>query len=60
MFVAQGWLGFAGALGLVVSTLAAVLSGWTAALIRAGLFGFNGVLVGAGMSLFLQPTGTGW
>ena len=23
--------------------------------IRAGLFGFNGVLVGAGMSLFLQP-----
>ena len=23
--------------------------------IRAGLFGFNGVLVGAGLSLFLQP-----
>jgi urea transporter len=55
MFVAEPWLGFAGALGVVVSTLAAVLIGMDRGAIRAGLFGFNGVLVGAGLSLFLQP-----
>jgi urea transporter len=55
MFAHEAWLGFAGALGLVVSTLAAILIGMDRGAIRAGLFGFNGVLVGAGMSLFLQP-----
>ena len=55
MFVGEAWLGFAGALGLVVSTGAALLIGMDRGLIRAGLFGFNGVLVGAGMSLFMQP-----
>ncbi len=55
MFVAEVWLGFAGAVGLVVSTLTALLIGMDRAAIRAGLFGFNGVLVGAGLSLFLQP-----
>lgn len=55
MFVGEAWLGFAGALGLVVSTLAALVIGMDRAAIRAGLFGFNGVLVGAGLSLFLQP-----
>jgi urea transporter len=55
MFVGEAWLGFAGALGLVVSTLAAVVIGMDRGAIRAGLFGFNGVLVGAGLSLFLQP-----
>jgi urea transporter len=55
MFVAEAWLGFAGVLGLVVSTLTAVVIGMDRGAIRAGLYGFNGVLVGAGMSLFLQP-----
>jgi urea transporter len=55
MTVAEPWLGFAGALGLVVSTGAAILIGMDRGAIRLGLFGFNGVLVGAGMSLFLQP-----
>jgi urea transporter len=59
MFVAEPWLGFAGALGVVVSTLAAVLIGMDRGAIRAGLFGFNGILVGAGMSLFLQPDWSG-
>src|SRR3954469_14824645 len=45
MFVAEAWLGFAGALGLVVSTLSAILIGMDRGAIRAGLFGFNGVLV---------------
>jgi urea transporter len=55
MFVAEAWLGFAGALGLAVSTLSAIVIGMDRGAIRAGLFGFNGVLVGAGMSLFMQP-----
>lgn len=55
MFVGEAWLGFAGALGVVVSTAAALLIGMDRDAIRAGLFGFNGVLVGAGMSLFLAP-----
>jgi urea transporter len=55
MFVSEAWLGFAGVLGLVVSTGAAILIGMDRGAIRAGLFGFNGVLVGAGLSLFLQP-----
>jgi len=55
MTVAEPWLGFAGVLGLVTSNLAAILIGMDRGAIRAGLFGFNGVLVGAGLSLFLQP-----
>jgi urea transporter len=55
MTIAEPWLGFAGALGLVVSTGTALLIGMDRGAIRAGLFGFNGILVGAGLSLFLQP-----
>jgi urea transporter len=55
MAIADPWLGFAGALGLAVSTATALLVGMDRAAIRAGLFGFNGVLVGAGLSLFLAP-----
>jgi urea transporter len=55
MFVAEPWLGFAGAVGVAVSTLGAIASGMDHGAIRAGLFGFNGVLVGAGLSLFLGP-----
>jgi urea transporter len=55
MFVGEAWLGFAGAVGVATSTLAAILIGMDRGAIRAGLFGFNGVLVGAGFSLFLQP-----
>lgn len=59
MFIAEAWLGFAGVLGLVVSTATAMVIGMDRAAIRAGLYGFNGVLVGAGMSLFLQPDWNG-
>src|SRR5688572_19733205 len=55
MCVGELWLGVAGVIGLVVSTLTAIAIGMDRAAIRAGLFGFNGVLVGAGLSLFLQP-----
>jgi urea transporter len=43
-----------GLLGLAVSTLAAYLLGADRSLIRNGLFGFNGVLVGIGLALFLE------
>ena len=55
MFIGEPWLGFAGALGLAVSTATALFLGMDRGAIRAGLFGFNGILVGAGLSLFLQP-----
>jgi urea transporter len=55
MAVGEVWLAFAGILGLVTSTAAAIVIGMDRGAIRAGLFGFNGVLVGAGLSLFLAP-----
>jgi hypothetical protein len=47
-------LGAAGVLGLVVSTLTALLLGIDSALIRAGLFGFNGILVGIAFATFME------
>src|SRR3712207_6330988 len=44
----------AGLLGLAASTLAAYLLGADRALIRNGLFGFNGILVGIGLAFFLE------
>lgn len=54
-FVADAWLGVAGLIGLVVSTLTAIVLGLDRGAIRAGLYGFNGVLVGLGLSVFLRP-----
>jgi urea transporter len=50
------WFGFGGTVGVVASTLAAHVLGFDRDAIRAGLFGFNGVLVGLALSLFLSPT----
>jgi urea transporter len=50
------WVGFGGTVGVVASTLAAHALGFDRGAIRAGLFGFNGVLVGLALSLFLSPT----
>jgi urea transporter len=46
--------GLTALLGLVVATLAAYLLGADRTLIRNGLFGFNGVLTGIALSVFLQ------
>jgi urea transporter len=43
-----------GLLGLVASTLTAYLLGADRGLVRNGLFGFNGVLVGIGLAVFLE------
>src|SRR5215203_1377492 len=54
IFVNSFKLGGAGLLGLAASTLAAYLLGADRALIRAGLFGFNGVLVGIALAFFFE------
>ena len=54
-WIQDPWLGFAGTLGVVVSTLAAHALGIDRGAIQIGLFGFNGVLVGLGSGLFLSP-----
>jgi urea transporter len=54
IFVNSVELGAAGLLGLAASTAAAWALGADRALIRAGLFGFNGILVGIGLAFFLE------
>jgi urea transporter len=47
-------LGIAAVIGLLASTLAAMVLGADRNLIRAGLFGYNGILTGIGLAFFLQ------
>jgi urea transporter len=54
IFVNSAKLGGAGLLGLAASTLAAYLLGADRSLIRAGLFGFNGILVGIALAFFFD------
>ena len=49
------WFGFAGTIGVIASTLAGIALGFDRGAIHAGLYGFNGVLVGLGLALFLDP-----
>lgn len=50
-------LGLYALLGVVVSTLTAVLVGVGRDVWRAGLFGFNGTLTGIAFAFFLEPSG---
>jgi urea transporter len=54
IFVNSAKLGGAGLLGLAASTLAAYLLGADRSLIRNGLFGFNGILVGIALAFFFE------
>jgi len=54
MWIFSPWLGFSAVLGVVVSTAFALLLGIDRVVIRAGLYGFNGALVGAGLATFLE------
>src|SRR5262245_31322604 len=56
MWIHDPWFGFAGTVGVIASTLAAHVLGIDRGLIHAGLYGFNGVLVGLALALFLTPT----
>jgi urea transporter len=46
--------------GTIVSTLTAISFGANKGQVKAGLFGFNGALVGIGLLYFLQPEGLTW
>src|ERR687891_825461 len=54
IFIKSYNYGLTALLGLVVATFAAYLLGADRTLIRNGLFGFNGVLTGIALSVFLQ------
>jgi urea transporter len=56
LWVFSPWLGFAAMLGVVASTASALILGLDQVAVRAGLYGFNGALVGAGLATFLEPT----
>lgn len=47
-------LGIAAVIGLLASTVAAMVLGADRNLIRAGLFGYNGILTGIGLAFFIQ------
>jgi urea transporter len=55
IWIYSPWVGFAGTLGLVVSTVTGLVLGMDRGAIRAGLYGFNGVLVGLALATFLGP-----
>lgn len=55
LFVASPWLGAGTVLGLVAATLTAHLLRLDRSRIRAGLYGYNGALVGGAMATFLVP-----
>lgn len=46
--------------GTIISTMTAISFGVSKDQIRAGLFGFNGALVGIALIYFLQPDGLTW
>lgn len=59
VWVYSPWVGFAGTLGTVVANLVPFLLGLDRSLLRAGLHGYNGVLVGTGLATFLTPHWSG-
>jgi hypothetical protein len=54
-WITDPWFGFAGTIAVITSTLAGIALGFDRGAIHAGLYGFNGVLVGLGLALFLDP-----
>jgi urea transporter len=54
IFINSPLLGLAGLIGLIVSTVTAMLLRVERTLVRAGLFGYNGILTGIGLAFFLQ------
>lgn len=57
IFFNSALLGLAGLIGLVASTVAAMVLGVDRTLVRAGLFGYNGILTGIGLAVFLRWNG---
>lgn len=59
LLAASRWLFVCTVVGLVSATGTAVLLRQPCTAVRAGLFGYNGALVGAAISVFLQPVWSG-
>lgn len=59
IWVASPWMFVCTLVGLVAATGTAVLLRQPCTAVRAGLFGYNGALVGAAVSVFLQPAWSG-
>ncbi len=57
IFYNSALFGLAALIGLLISTVTAMVLGVDRNLIRAGLFGFNGVLTGIGLAVFLRWNG---
>jgi len=57
IFINSPLLGLAGLIGLLTSTVAAMVLGVDRSLVRAGLFGYNGILTGIGLAVFLSWNG---
>jgi len=55
LYLYTPWLGTGVIVGVASATVAAHLLGLDRVAIRAGLYGFNGTLVGAGFATFLSP-----
>lgn len=55
LFVQSAWVGWMGLLGVVASTTAAKLLKLDAPTTRNGIFGYNGLLVGAALATFSNP-----
>lgn len=60
IFVNSYVFGIAAIVGAVLSTATAMLLGVDRSLVRAGLYGFNGTLVGIAFVFFLQPNALDW
>ena len=56
LFIQAPWVGAMGLLGVVTSTLMALLLKLDKNTIRNGIFGYNGVLVGAALATFSDPS----
>lgn len=56
VFTVSPWLALAVGVGGLAATLSALVLGIARDDIRAGLYGYNGVLVGGGFAIFLSPS----
>jgi urea transporter len=59
MFAANAWVACMACLGLLCSTVTAYLLGVNRAAWQGGLFGYNGLLIGAACGAFMAVSVTG-
>ena len=60
LFIQSPWVGTMGLVGVIASTLTALLLKLDRDAIRNGIFGYNGILVGAALAIFGLPGNGSW